>query len=156
MRKIVSLVILLIRLHFFQAVKLIGVLQAKQEVWRQYANKSNTLLLGYITGSKNVPNQTRVYYKPGSALSGAITIAVDELNRQFEILPDHYLDFCIGETYGVEKISIRHTANFSMNGIDAIIGPQETCEHEGRIAEAFNVPMISYVSKHESLTKFPK
>ncbi|KOB66677.1 putative guanylyl cyclase receptor, partial [Operophtera brumata] len=30
--------------------------------------------------------------------------------------------------------------------VSAFIGPQETCVHEGRMAAAFNLPMISYVS----------
>ena len=29
--------------------------------------------------------------------------------------------------------------------VSAFIGPQETCVHEGRMAAAFNLPMISYV-----------
>ncbi|CAD5122391.1 unnamed protein product [Dimorphilus gyrociliatus] len=151
MKKTVSLAIFLLKLHFCQAIKLQGVLQERPDIWTSFPHKPNTLLLGYITGSKNAPNKPKMYYKPGSAMSGAITIAVEEINRQFKLLPNHSLDFCIGETYGIERMSIRHTANFSMNGIDAIIGPQETCEHEGRIAEAFNVPMISYVSTKEVL-----
>lgn len=30
--------------------------------------------------------------------------------------------------------------------VSAFVGPQETCVHEGRMAAAFNLPMISYVS----------
>lgn len=32
--------------------------------------------------------------------------------------------------------------------VSAFIGPQETCVHEGRMAAAFNLPMISYVSTY--------
>lgn len=57
-----------------------------------------------------------------------------------------YFNFQVAETYGDETISIRETALLVNQGISGYIGPQETCIHEGRIAAAFNLPMISYVS----------
>ena len=117
--------------------------------FQYYAPQSNSykhrLRLGYLTGSQTMNN---VYYrKPGQAISGAITLAVDEINNSPHILPDHTLEFLIAETYGQESISIRRTAELVTYNISAYIGPQETCVHEGRIAAAFNLPMISYVSK---------
>lgn len=53
------------------------------------------------------------------------------------------------ETYGEEVSSIRQTASLWKNHVSGYIGPQETCVHEGRMAAAFNLPMISYVSKFE-------
>lgn len=58
----------------------------------------------------------------------------------------HSLDFIVAETYGDEVNSIRQTASLWTKQIMAYIGPQETCIHEGRMAAAFNLPMISYVS----------
>ena len=82
----------------------------------------------------------------GQAISGAITLAVDEINVNSSILPNHLIEFLIAETYGQENGSIRFTADMPNYNISAYIGPQETCIHEGRIAAAFNLPMISYVS----------
>ena len=106
------------------------------------------LRLGYITGSQSeVPPRNIYYRKPGQAISGAITLAVDQVNSSPEILPNHTLEFIIAETYGQEDVSIRRTAELKTFNISAYIGPQETCIHEGRIAAAFNLPMISYVSR---------
>lgn len=57
----------------------------------------------------------------------------------------HKLEFLVAETYGEEERSILMTADLWTKNISAYIGPQETCVHEGRMAAAFNLPMISYV-----------
>ena len=101
--------------------------------------------LGYLTGSQQHVGDM-YYRKPGQAISGAITKAMDEVNADPEILPNHVLEFVIAETYGQETDSIRLTAELPHSNISAYIGPQETCIHEGRIAASFNLPMISYVS----------
>lgn len=59
----------------------------------------------------------------------------------------HKLEFLIAETYGEEETSILMTADLWTKNVSAYIGPQETCVHEGRMASAFNIPMISYVRK---------
>jgi len=59
----------------------------------------------------------------------------------------HRLDFLVAETFGEEQTSILMTADLWKKNISAYVGPQETCIHEGRMAAAFNIPMISYVSK---------
>ena len=107
------------------------------------------LRLGYLTGSQT---RNKTYYKrPGQAISGAITLAVDQINNSPNILPDHVLELLIAETYGQEKVSIRRTVELATYNVSAYIGPQETCIHEGRIAAAFNLPMISYVSKNPEI-----
>ncbi|KAG8235374.1 hypothetical protein J437_LFUL012585 [Ladona fulva] len=58
----------------------------------------------------------------------------------------HRLELRVAETYGEEAESIRAAARLWRDGVDAYIGPQETCLHEGRMAAAFNLPMVSYVS----------
>lgn len=57
----------------------------------------------------------------------------------------HHLNFTVAETYGEEVTSIKQTAALWAKNISAYIGPQESCVHEGRMAAAFNLPMISYV-----------
>lgn len=63
----------------------------------------------------------------------------------------HSIDFLVSETYGEEVSSIRQTASLWTKQIAGYIGPQETCVHEGRMAAAFNLPMISYVSFEEDI-----
>lgn len=83
----------------------------------------------------------------GLMISGAISLAVNEVNSNGTLKDmGHSLDFKVAETYGEEVSSIRQTAALWTEKVYAYIGPQETCVHEGRMAAAFNLPMISYVS----------
>ncbi|XP_078045416.1 guanylate cyclase 32E [Augochlora pura] len=110
---------------------------------------AETFTLGYITGSKRPPGDQE-YHKPGFRISGAISLAVDEVNAGELGRRGHKLDFVVAETYGVEETSIRMTADLWTKNISAYIGPQETCIHEGRMAAAFNLPMISYFCTHRA------
>ena len=100
--------------------------------------------LGYITGSKELPGI--FYRRPGLAISGAITLALGEINGNPHVLPNHTLEFIIAETYGIESESIKQTVELMNKNVSVVIGPQETCIHEAKVATAFNFPMISYVS----------
>ena len=101
--------------------------------------------LGYMTGSENQEGDM-FYQKPGQVISGAITYAVDQINANPDLLPNHTLEFLIAETMGQETESIKLASVLPSYNISAYIGPQESCVHEGRIAAAFNLPMVSYVS----------
>jgi hypothetical protein len=57
------------------------------------------------------------------------------------------LELRVAETYGEEQTSILRTSALWAQNVTAFIGPQESCLHEARMAAAFNLPMISYVSK---------
>ncbi|KAI4500683.1 hypothetical protein M0802_004275 [Mischocyttarus mexicanus] len=114
---------------------------------------ADTFTLGYITGSKKYPWDEE-YNRPGYSTSGAITLAVEEVNAGELGRQGHKLDFLVGETYGNEKRSILMTADLWKKNVTAYIGPQETCIHEARMADAFNLPMISYYCKsHETSDK---
>ena len=73
---------------------------------------------------------------------------MDEVRRQGVLPPGYELDLMVAETYGQEEESILQTARLWTQNISAYIGPQETCIHEARMAAAFRLPMISYVSHH--------
>lgn len=103
---------------------------------------NNIIHLGYLTGSEKPGDH--YYSRPGQAISGALTFALDEINADTTILPNHTLDFITAETYGRESDSIRKTVDLLKHNISVYLGPQETCIHEGRIAASFNIPMISY------------
>lgn len=92
-----------------------------------------------------------VYFITGLMISGAISLAVNEINNGGKLKDmGHSLKFKVAETYGEEVSSIRQTAALWTDKVFAYIGPQETCIHEGRMAAAFNLPMISYVSSIDS------
>ncbi|XP_076458574.1 speract receptor-like [Babylonia areolata] len=111
-----------------------------------YFPNDHDIYIGYITGSLMQPDveKGKFYDRPGTRISGALTYALEQVNADPEVLPFHTLRFLMAETYGEEEVSIRETALLLSERIAAYIGPQETCTHEGRIAAAFNVPMISY------------
>nr|XP_021189562.2 guanylate cyclase 32E isoform X1 [Helicoverpa armigera] len=100
-------------------------------------------ILGYLTGSERRPGDFS-YQRPGRVISGAISMAVDEVNEKLLGPMGHSLDFVVAETYGQEEVSIRQVASLWAANVSAFIGPQETCVHEGRMAAAFNLPMVSY------------
>ena len=106
----------------------------------------DTFLIGYISGSKRNANDVS-YPRPGQTISGAISLAIEEINSKRPLLDNHTLSFVVAETFGDESESIRQTARLWTEGtVSAYIGPQETCVHEARMAASFNLPMISYVS----------
>lgn len=106
-------------------------------------DNQNVIKIGYITGSDKLGN---FYRRPGQQISGALTMALDEINNDTNVLPNHTLEFIIAETYGMENYSIKVTVELINQNISVYIGPQETCIHEAKIAAAFHIPMISYVS----------
>ncbi|XP_071439399.1 guanylate cyclase 32E [Hetaerina americana] len=103
--------------------------------------------LGYITGSRRRPGDLE-YPRPGLTISGAASLAVAEVNGEILRSMGHRLELRVAETYGEEAESIRAAARLWRDGVDAYIGPQETCVHEGRMAAAFNLPMVSYFCTH--------
>ncbi|CAH1122713.1 unnamed protein product [Ceutorhynchus assimilis] len=118
---------------------------------------SDTFTIGYLTGSQRRPGDME-YSRPGLTISGAISLAVEELNHGLLLKKGHQLDFMVSETFGEEIISVQKTADLWTKNISAYIGPQETCEHEAFMAAAFNVPMISYFCTHSATSdksKFP-
>ncbi|XP_060597382.1 receptor-type guanylate cyclase Gyc76C-like isoform X2 [Ruditapes philippinarum] len=125
-----------------------------------YSVICENITIGYITGSQKP--EDGFYRRPGQAISGALTLALDEINNDTAILPDHKLTFLIAETRGKEFISIKETVELINKNISVYIGPQETCIHEAKIAAAFNIPMISYfcsevdVSNNESYPTFAR
>lgn len=111
-----------------------------------YIGCGEKFVLGYLTGSKRRQGD-QSYARPGITISGAISLAVHQINSEHPLVDNHTLDFVVAETYGDEAESIRQTAKlWTQDNISAYIGPQETCIHEARMAASFNLPMISYVS----------
>ena len=103
--------------------------------------------MGYLTGSLRRVGDS-VYPRPGQTISGAISYAVEQINKYHPLVNNHSLAFVVAETYGDESESIRNTATlWSHDNVSVYIGPQETCVHEARMASSFNLPMISYVSR---------
>lgn len=113
-----------------------------------------TFTMGYLTGSERLPGNDD-YPRPGLTISGAISLAVDEINQFRPLLDGHKLNFTVAETYGDEETSLYQVAVLWTQNTSAYIGPQETCIHEAKMASGFNLPMISYVSMSVFLISMP-
>jgi hypothetical protein len=107
--------------------------------------RGDVFTLGYLTGSQRRPGDQE-YVRPGLSISGAISLAVTELNAGLMGERGHRLEFVVAETRGDELASIARTADLWTQHVAAYIGPQESCITEARMAASFNLPMISYVS----------
>ncbi|GBP21897.1 hypothetical protein EVAR_7110_1 [Eumeta japonica] len=68
--------------------------------------RSERFILGYLTGSQRRPGDFN-YPRPGLVISGAISLAVDEVNEKLLGPLGHSLDFIVAETYGQEEVSIK-------------------------------------------------
>lgn len=109
---------------------------------------NESIVMGYLTGSHRRAGDS-VYARPGQTISGAISYAVEVINKNHSLVNNKQLTFIVAETYGDESESIKQTAQlWSSSNVSVYIGPQETCVHEARMAASFNLPMISYVSIH--------
>ncbi|KAK8759263.1 hypothetical protein V5799_003107 [Amblyomma americanum] len=104
---------------------------------------NGTILLGYLTGSQRLAGD-RSYRRPGLAISGALTLAVDQVNLKAPLNGGLRLDVLVAETFGRERHSVLQTARLWRQNVSAFIGPQETCVHEAYLAAALNLPMVSY------------
>ncbi|XP_066292831.1 receptor-type guanylate cyclase Gyc76C-like [Branchiostoma lanceolatum] len=97
--------------------------------------------LGLLITTDNVVS----FSNPGLVISGAMTLAVDDVNRNPALLPNTTLEFVWNNTEGYEDGSIRALTDQWRDGVVAFFGPGETCTTEARIAASWNVPMISYM-----------
>ncbi|CAJ0587054.1 unnamed protein product, partial [Mesorhabditis spiculigera] len=94
----------------------------------------------------------------GSVISGALRVAIEEINNDPTILPNHSLAYTFSNTCGDEKTSTQYFMQHWKMGARAFIGPEVNCRTEATMAAAQNLPIISYKCKDESVSdkrKFP-
>lgn len=103
--------------------------------------------VGLIIGSQRWKYDPK-YSSPGKFLKLVFYYMIDKLNRKArQQNGDINIQYqpITGETYGNESESIKRTIDFISNHkVDVILGPQETCSIEPKIATIYNVPMISH------------
>lgn len=78
---------------------------------------------------------------------GAVSLAVKRINENDTILNNTKLSFKFGALDKSNRLdSLLKMTEFRDQGVAAFIGPDEDCDHEARLASAWNLPMIAYVS----------
>lgn len=103
-----------------------------------------------------IPMYKAFYTKKGIYYASAMSIAVDEINRQENLLPGNNISFIWNNTDCEDEDKTIRALMYQIYEakVSAIIGPGCICNTSARNAAAFNVPMISYVSTQFLFTFF--
>lgn len=107
-----------------------------------YGSQNKTILtVGYLTAAKG-----ELKDRQGLAISGALTMALDEINNSKNILPNVQLDLRWNDTRGETVVATRAITEMICDGVAAFFGPEGPCHTEAIVSQSRNIPMISYVS----------
>lgn len=87
-----------------------------------------------------------VQSRPGNHYAAAITIAVDNINKDPTLLPGIKLGFIWDDSECTEEKSIKAFIRQWEKRVDGFIGFGCRCFTQGRMAAALNLPLISHVS----------
>jgi len=105
-----------------------------------YANDKTELIVGYLPAVKG-----EVKDRQGLSISGAITMALEEINNDITILPNVTLVMRWNDTRGDQVIATRAITEMICDGVSSIFGPEGVCHVEAIIAQSRNIPMFAYV-----------
>uniref|UniRef100_A0A914WYR8 Receptor ligand binding region domain-containing protein n=1 Tax=Plectus sambesii TaxID=2011161 RepID=A0A914WYR8_9BILA len=83
----------------------------------------------------------------GPKISGALAVAVDEINADPLILPGYRLNYTFENTCGQVVDSVYGFMKHWKEGAKVFIGPETNCRTEATMAAAQNLPIISYKCK---------
>lgn len=100
--------------------------------------KNKTLTIGYLTAVKGLSG------RQGLSISGAITLALEEINNRKDILPNVKLEMRWNDTKGDTVIATRAMTEMICDGISAFFGPEGPCYVEAIVSMSRNIPMMSY------------
>lgn len=116
---------------------------------QKFKNNRTQLVVGYLTALKGSMKD-----KQGLAISGALTIALEEINDDPDLLPNVTLALRWYDTRGDTVTATRAITEMICDGVAAIFGPEGTCKTEAIVSQSRDIPMISYVSNdaHDELS----
>ncbi|CAD6195344.1 unnamed protein product [Caenorhabditis auriculariae] len=89
----------------------------------------------------------------GSIISGALVVAVEEINNDTTLLPNHTLKYIFGNTCGNDTKSTKLFMNHWQAGARVFIGPEKNCKTEAAMASAQNLPIISYRCNDQEVSR---
>ncbi|XP_063620274.1 receptor-type guanylate cyclase Gyc76C-like isoform X1 [Cydia splendana] len=102
-------------------------------------HKKYNITIGYLPSIKG-----ELRDRQGLAISGALSMALEEVNNQDIILPDVELLLEWNDTRGDTVTATRLLTHMSCSGVAAVFGPEGHCNTEAIVAQSVNLPMISY------------
>lgn len=104
-----------------------------------FASKKYNITVGYLPC-----NTGELRYKQGLTISGAISIALQEINNSTELLPDVELLLEWHDT-ACDTVTMTRILNDMIHrGVVAYFGPEHLCHTGATIAHSWNLPVISY------------
>ncbi|KAL1403181.1 hypothetical protein pipiens_000917, partial [Culex pipiens pipiens] len=106
---------------------------------QKFKNNRTQLTLGYLTALKG-----NMKDKQGLTISGALTIALEEINNDPDLPPNVTLALRWYDTRGETVTATRHITEMICDGVSAIFGPEGTCKTEAIVSQSRDIPMISY------------
>ncbi|XP_028395101.1 receptor-type guanylate cyclase Gyc76C-like [Dendronephthya gigantea] len=85
----------------------------------------------------------------GKSYAHALTIAVDDVNNNSTILPSHNLSYSWTNSWKSDAVLQSMYSKYispcnTSTPVDVFIGPAFDCSAPAKVAESFNIPMISY------------
>ncbi|XP_031775960.1 receptor-type guanylate cyclase Gyc76C-like [Apis florea] len=101
--------------------------------------KQQNLTIGYLTAIKGGLKD-----RQGLAISGAFSMALDEINSDPNILPNVKLVMRWSDTRGETVEATKAMIDMICEGVAAFFGPEGSCYVEAIVAQSRNIPMISY------------
>ncbi|XP_075220005.1 receptor-type guanylate cyclase Gyc76C-like [Lycorma delicatula] len=108
------------------------------------------LTVGYLTAIKG-----ELKDKQGLAISGALGLALEEVNNDTNLLPNVNLVLKWNDTRGDTVLTTRAITEMLCEGVTAFFGPEGSCYVEAIVAQSRNIPMISYKCSDYKASQVP-
>ncbi|KAI1715408.1 receptor family ligand binding region domain-containing protein [Ditylenchus destructor] len=112
-----------------------------------------------ISSKINIDKLSKCFrFFEGSTISGALQVAIDDVNYNSSLLPNHKLTYIFNNTCGDEMRSTEYFMEHWKKGAKVFIGPETHCKTEATMAAAQNLPIISYKCKDQTVSdkkKYP-
>ncbi|CAG7718784.1 unnamed protein product [Allacma fusca] len=103
------------------------------------SNGKENLTLGYLTAVKGSDRN-----RQGILISGAMTLAISEINNNQKLLPNVELQMTWNDTEGDTIKGTKILTDMLCQDVAAFFGPEVSCAVEATVAAAWNRTMISY------------
>ena len=84
--------------------------------------------------------------RQGLSVSGALTMAIETVNNNSNLLKDILLIPDYRDSKGDRVLSTHYITKWLCEGVKTFIGPEGSCFVESIVTQSWNLPMISHVS----------
>ncbi|XP_023949227.1 receptor-type guanylate cyclase Gyc76C [Bicyclus anynana] len=102
-------------------------------------DKKFNITIGYLPSIKG-----ELRDRQGLAISGALSMALEEINNGTKLLPEVNLQLKWNDTRCDTVTATRMLTDMTCSGVVAFFGPEGRCHTEAIVAKSRNLPMISY------------